>query len=59
MNSEYIIEFIKTKLMINDYIYVFQKELGDGLSRLRYTRVQRKEHCIGSVTTNIHPKPKS
>jgi len=39
-----IIEIIKTKVIINDYIYVFQKEVGDGL---RYTCVQRKKHyCV-------------
>jgi len=48
MNSDKI-EIINTKLIINDYIYVFQKEV-DGL---RYTCVQRKEeHSKGSVTTN-------
>jgi len=33
MNSECSVdkvEIINTNLMINDYIYVFQKELGDG-----------------------------
>ena len=45
-----VIEIIKTKVIINDYIYVFQKEVGDGL---RYTCVQRKKHyCKGSVTIN-------
>jgi len=44
------IEIINTKLIINYDIYVFQKEVGDGL---RYTCVQRKEHCKGSVTTNL------
>lgn len=45
-----IIEIIKTKVIINDYIYVFQKEVGDGF---RYTCVQRKKHyCKGSVTIN-------
>jgi len=49
MNSDEI-EIINTKLIINGYIHVFQKEVGDGL---RYTCVQRKaEHCKSSVTTN-------
>lgn len=34
-----IIEIIKTKLIINDYIYVFQKDVGGSL---RYTCVQQK-----------------
>jgi len=46
MNSDEI-EIINTKLIINDYIYVFQKEVGDGLG---YTCVQQKEeHCKGSI----------
>jgi hypothetical protein len=45
-----IIEIVKTKVIINDYIYVFQKKVDDGL---RYTFVQRKKHyCKGSVTIN-------
>ncbi|CAI6350074.1 unnamed protein product [Macrosiphum euphorbiae] len=45
-----IIKIIKTKVIINDYIYVFQKNVSDGL---RYTCVQRKkQYCKGSVTIN-------
>jgi len=45
-----IIEIINTKVIINDYIYVFKKKVGDVL---RYTCVQRKKHhCKGSVTIN-------
>lgn len=41
------IKIIKTKLIVNDYIFIFmfQKKVSDDL---RYTCVQRKEHCKGT-----------
>lgn len=43
------IEIIKTELIVDDFIYVFQKKVVDGL---RFTYNQRKEYCKDRVTTN-------
>lgn len=50
--SSYAIESIRSKIIVDNHIYVFQKNV-KGCNGLRYICVQRKERsCKGSITTD-------